>query len=361
MGLLLSSLRADSITLQDGTIIEGKILQANEKEVIIETRFSETITEAQRFPRAEIRQLQRTASDSAPLSDLEAFPLPEDALVPGDYEVYLQKREDFLEKFGYSPKVSEVRAEIRLAKQEQERVAAGGVKLGGRWLSEREIAAEAQQIESRKLFAEMKQAKRRGDLIRALNLFAMLEKQYPGSSIMPEAIQEAVATMQQLSRLLDHEQRNFVIREGERERGMALSSPQDQEKMKMARDREIAQFQTRVTAATSAGDKFPPYFLAVPDSVKKLRDVMTAEKTRLAALPTAAMEQSNSLTGQARASLGRGHLQAAKTEIEQAVALWPTNEAALRLQGEIKAEQARRDEEAAAAANEKLGEPKANP
>lgn len=177
---------------------------------------------------------------------------------------------------------------------------------------------------------------------------------------MPKAIQESTETMLQLSRLLDHEERNFRITEEQRERGMALSSPQDQQKMKAARDREITQFQTRVTAATTSGDKFPPYFLAAPESVKKLRDLLGTEKTRLAALPIAAMEQSNNLAEQARASLGRGHLQAAKTEIEQAVKLWPTNEAALRLQAEIKAEQTRRDE-AAAPTNETLGEPKATP
>lgn len=347
LGSALHFSQADSITLQNGTVIEGKILQADDQFVTIETRFSETITEAQRFPRAEVRQVQRKAADSAPYEELAKFPLPEDALLPGDYDVYLQKREDFIRNYGYSSKVGPVRAEIRLARSEQEKVAGGAVKLGGRWLSPAEIEGESQQIAARKLFSEMKQAEGRGDLVRALNLYLSLEKQYPGSSILPTAAEMALATMEKLSRVLTHEERNFAIQETERERGIALSSPADQEKMRAARQRDVEKFQARVKAAEAAGEKFLPYFPAVPESVKKVRDTLGTEQARLRALPLEQMRQSNTLASQARASLGRGHLQAAQTEVEQALALWPANETAQRLQARIKEEQASRETPAA--------------
>lgn len=348
--------RADSITLQDGTVLEGKILQVNDKEVIIETRFSETISEAQRYSRSEVRQIQKQSDDQLPFDKLAAVPLPESALVPGDYDEYLQKRQQFLTDYAYSPKVSEVRAQMRAAQKEQERVAGGAVKLEGRWLSEEEMEKAGFEIGARKLLAEISQLERRGELVRALNQFALLEKQYGGSAIYPQAVETAKSLMMNLNRILDHEERNFPITEAKREEGIALSSAVDQQQMRAARQRELDQFEGRAAAALAAGDKFPPYLGVSPESIKKLRTVLASEQSRLGALPLDVMQKSLDLTKQGQGFLGRGDIKAAEVDAAQAIELWKDNQGALRLQEQVKKELARRE-----AANSKtegtLGQP----
>lgn len=360
LACMADSARADSITLQDGTVVEGKILQANEREVIIETQFSDTITEARRYPRSQVREIQKEVADNTPYGSLAAFPLPDSAFVPSDYDGYLQKREEFIQNYGYSPKVSEVRAEIRAARKEQERVAAGGIKLGGRWLSDEEIRAESVEIEAHKLLAEMKQSQRRGDLVRLLNLSNRLEKEYPGSSVLPEAVESSLESIKSLNRILDHEERNFAITEEKRERGIVLSSPAEQQQMRAARETEIAKFQTRAAAALAGGDKFPPYFVAASDSIKKLRDALVTEQTRLRALPLEKMKESNEVVRKARTSLAQGHVTASEAEVARALELWPANQSALRLKEQVSGEKERR-ETASAAQSSSLGQADSNP
>lgn len=324
-------LGADTVVLKSGEQIEGKVVLSNDKEVVIETRFGESITNQERYPRADVARVIVKTKDIEAFSELEKAPLPVNALSPADFEDFFAARRKFLSDFGYSSKTGEARAQIAQGEKESGRVQAGEVKIEGRWLKLEEIQQESYQIGALRQLVAMQRARNAGNLVAALNAFAVLEKEYPNSMVFPEAVVEARQNAVQLDKVLQHELRNFTIKEATRERQIAIETPDNQARIRAARAAEIERLKVAAEQATARGEKFPPYSNIDEEGMKKLQALLMQESARLGGMVLTPLQESVAATRQAVRLLDEREFQAAKTALEKALGDWKENELATRL------------------------------
>jgi len=127
----LLSAQADSVVLKSGEVVEGKILRKSAAEVVIETRFSATITEERNIPQADIKSINETSPDLEAFEALKKKGLPADAFDAMPYATYIAEVKDFIGKFPASAKVPEAREWIRAAEEEKTKVVQGRQKSRG--------------------------------------------------------------------------------------------------------------------------------------------------------------------------------------------------------------------------------------
>lgn len=334
-----ASTQADVVILKSGERIEGKVLLSDDKEVVIETRFSDSITNQERYPKSSVARVVVVSKDQQAFAELEEkYPLPSNALEASDFEEFFDARRKFLSEFAYSSKVGIVREQIAKGEKELARVQAGEVKIDGRWLTPEEIKEESYQINALRQFKAMESARHSGDLISALNAFAVIEKEYPHSMVYPEAVAKAREYAEQLEKILQHELRNFPLRQAEREKQIAIETPENQARIRAARREELERLKAQAEQAAARGEKFFRYSKIDEEGMKKLQALALQEKARLDGIDLESMQRSVKATRLCIKLLDEREFQAAKTEAEKALADWEENELAQRMLARVNAE-----------------------
>lgn len=332
------SLWADKIELHSGEVIEGKILRVTPSEVVIQTQFSETITEDRPIPRADIKSMERLPEDLRQWQAVQAaVVLPVSALEASAYDAGIVRLKEFIAKFGYSSKVEEARNLLATFEKERALVAGGTPKIDGQFATAEEIREDGGMLAARREVLAIQRRAETGDLIGALNRFLAFEKANAGHPTYPEAVLNARAHLRSLQGLLEHEQRNFPVLEEQRQRSLDLSTPANRASIEAARARELENLQTSVARARAAGDTFLPYASFSLDSMRTLQGIVDKEAARLNEIDVAGMQTSLQETRQAETFLETGDLVAASQTIERALVRWPNNEQAKALSAKVEA------------------------
>jgi tetratricopeptide (TPR) repeat protein len=330
------SLFADRLELHSGEIIEGKILRVSPTEVVIQTQFSETITEDRPIPRSEIKNMERMPEDQRAWQEVQAeVSLPESALDASVYDAGIVRLKEFIEKFSYSAKVEEARSLLRTFEKERAQVAAGTPKIDGKFATAEEMQDGSGDLDARREVLAIQRRAETGDLLGALNRFLVYEKNHSTHQTYPEAIINARNHLRSLQGLLEHEQRNFPILEEQRKNNLELANASTRSSLEAARVRELENLQTSVERARTQGDVFLPYASFAPDSMRALQATVEKELNRLGDLDPTAMLASLQKTRQAETFLETGDLTAAQETVQRALTRWPENAQAKALDARI--------------------------
>ena len=110
--LLLSALclkgMADTITLKDGTTIEGTITQQDDTQVTISVPVSASISDERILKRDEIAKIEKTTEDTAAFEKLQGWkPGPWAMLSAEEYKNTIAALKDFLQKYPASTHTAE--------------------------------------------------------------------------------------------------------------------------------------------------------------------------------------------------------------------------------------------------------------
>ena len=217
---------------------------------------------------------------------------------------------------------------------DRKRVLAGEVKINGAWLSKDQARIQRVQVGGIFTFEAMKSEAAAGDFIAALNAFALLEKSFPGARVYPDAVDFAKQVLANLKPLVENAIVNEKISKAALEAGWKQAGPKDKADMMAAYERDRAREDAAAAQAASAG-QWPAFAKNNPKCLKELSTKIDTEAKRLAALPVASFRESVERSDNAERLMASSEPAEALAALKDALASWPANEAALRLQKEI--------------------------
>lgn len=332
-GLAAAAL-ADTVTLSSGERVEGKISRETATELTLEIQVSAGITDQRVVKKSEVVKIDRIAPDEAAYRAVMNLQPGKSSLHPAQYEGVLRALQGFAKQYPESLHAADVQRTAAAFEAEKKRVDEGEVKLDGAWLSKQEAQKQRAHIGGIQAFNAMKTANAAGDAIGALNAFALLEKNYAGAKVMPDAIQLAHQILTALKPATESAIAYTKISAAERQKGFADAGPADRAEMMAAHQRDEAKADAALAAATAA-NTWPPFVTTSEKCLAAILAKVTPEAARLEKMPIGPMRESIRLAEKAAAEVAEKDLTAATETLKEVVKLWPANELGLRVQAQI--------------------------
>lgn len=317
--LPLAGIQADSIELQDGSKVEGKILSITPESVVMEIRPTPTVVEEKTFARTDVARINRTSADDLAFERLEQTGIPATADSPDVYGKILESQvRPFMQQFAYSKHMPAVRKMAADLEAEQARVRAGEIKVNGEWISAGPDAVKDPEVRGRLHLAKMTQA---ANPAAAMIAFESLEKESRNTSAYPEAVRLARGKMAELQTLVTRMRSETERREKELAEGLKLASVDRRQVMQQGIDQERAAVKARIDTAKKTGGKWReplPDLAYLGDLEKTIR----GESDRLDKIDVETMEAAVTAAGRARGEIASGELAAAQSSLDEASRLW---------------------------------------
>lgn len=327
---------ADSLFLKDGREIKGEIIQNDSNGVMIEYFVTPTIKDQKTFLLGEIIKIVAVSTDDKAFGALGARATPQTVLDTSFYDPLIDKKlPDFIKSYPYSRHITELREDLRSLNSERDRVNAGDRRINGAWITAAEIAAHPYQTGAMIVFSELKQSAQADYPIATLKAFELLEKNYPGSRIMPDALDLIPSQLNLVQEELNAVKQNYDILTKKRQAWID-ASPGDQAKaIKAALDNEETVAKAAIANATKDGTKFFPIFPNSKDSLDQLQALLLTEKARVTALRALPMRESLSASRDAAKLLQVGNFKEAQAQLDISSSLWPANREIVTLKSKL--------------------------
>jgi hypothetical protein len=320
------TLRADLITLKDGREIKGEILSETPDSVLIEYYVTPTIKDQKIYSRDEIAQIVAIPADEKAFLAIGNLTTPDTVLDTAFYDQLIDKKiPEFLGNYRYSKHIAELREDLHTLKEERSRVRCGDRRINGVWITAAQIAADPYQSGAKIKFSEMKELATTNDCVSSLQSYELLEKEFPGAEVMPDAIALAQTQIDQLQDKLAIAKANFEIIDKRRQKTIALAPADQAREIKNALQNEKLEAANALATATADGSKFFPIFQNSKESMDALQTLITDEKTRLTVLQKLQMTEGLAAASQCARLLSEGKLKEAQDLLAQSQTLWPAN------------------------------------
>jgi hypothetical protein len=316
--LPLATYGTESIELQDGTKIEGRILSVTSESVRIEVQTSPTIRGEKSYPRADVAKIQRAGQDDIAFEEIAQISAPDTADDPAVYDVLLEPVRIFMRNYAYSKHMPQARQLVATLESERTRLVAGEIKVDGEWISQDTSPAERTELGGRVQLSKMKAA---ADPAAALAAFEVLEKSQNTSSSYPEAVKVALSSIDKLRANVARTRAELDRRTREQEQGLQLASEDRRLQIEAGIAQEKAAVQAQIDRVRQSGGKWLP---VLPDNkvLEDLSKLADSEEARLARIDTAKMSDAVETARTAKEQLEAGDLEQAKANLDEAQKLW---------------------------------------
>lgn len=341
----LATLFAESIELQDGTKVEGKILSVTAESVLIEVQTSPTIREQKSYPRTDVARIERASQDDLAFAEVAVLAAPPTADNPAVCDPLIERVRTFMKNYPYSKHMPAARKLAATLESDRARLAAGEVKVDGGWSAETASPADRTELGGQVQLSKMKEA---GDPAVALAAFDVLEKSHGTSSAYPDAVKLALVSIDKLRDKILRAGADLDRRTAEHTQGLQLASEDRRLQMEAGLAQEKAAVQAQVDRAKQSGVKWLPL---LPDS-KVLADLSAladSEQARISQIDVQKMTDAVEAARAAKQHLESGDLEGAKARLDDVQRLWPQYVLLAPLQESLKKAQ----DEAAKQAQEK--------
>ena len=320
------TLRADLITLKDGREIKGEILSEKPDAVLIEYYVTPTIKDQKVYSRDNIDHMIVTPADEKAFLALGNLATPDTVLDTAFFDQLIDKKiPEYLGRYRYSKHLAELREDLHALEAERSRVRRGDRRINGVWITAAQIAADLYQSGAKIKLTEMKELAATNDCVSSLQSFELLEKEFPGAEVMPDAIVLAQTQIDQLQDKLTLAKTNFEIIDKHRQKAIALSPADQAREIKDALQNEKLEAANALATATADGSKFFPIFQNSKESMDSLQTLIAAEKIRLTTLQKIPMTEGMAASTQCARLVSEGKLKEAQDLLAQSQTLWPAN------------------------------------
>jgi hypothetical protein len=322
----ISPAQADTLILKDGREIKGEILSEAPDSITIEYYVTPTIKDQKSFSRGEILSILAIPADEKAFQAIGSLATPHMVLDTSFYDLLIDKKiPEFLGRYRYSKHLSELREDLHSLEEERSRVRLGDRRIDGVWITASQIAADPYQSGARIKFTEMKELAATNETVGALQAYELLEKEFPGSAVLPDAILLAQGQIEQLQEKLNIAKTNFEIIDKRRQKALALALADQAKEIRDALEKEKVSAKEALNAATADGSRFFPIFQNTKESMESLQTLITAEKTRIAALQKIPMREGMDAAKKCARFVSDGKLRDAQDALAQSQTLWPAN------------------------------------
>ncbi len=335
-GLLATSL-ADTVTLKSGEKIEGRILNETDTEVTIEVAVTASIKDQRAIKKADVEKIDKAQPDLEEWANLKNISLGEESLDPADYQRSINLLNSFVTQYPQSAHAAEAKKKVAALQEEQKRVDAGEMKIGGKWLTADEVKEEKVQITGRALLARMKAYAQKGQLPEAMNAFDAIEKSAAGSASFPDAVLLARQIAPTLKGAADQGRIQLKAQMDERKRRVANAPAAEKAQVETIQKQQQLQTETYITNLEKAGVKWFPLTPATDKSLSALSSRAGGLVQTLNQHNIQRMRDSIAATDRAREALEKNDVAAAEKALTDANGAWAKNEYILRLQPKVAA------------------------
>jgi hypothetical protein len=323
--VFLTVLRADSVILKKGGEIQGQIISNDSNGIVIEYFATPTIRDQKTFTQEEVVRVVKSSEDEKAFQDLGKLTPPPTALDQALLDDLGRKIDAFLGQYPTSPHYEELKAANRLLEEDRARLRMGDRKIDGVWTLSRQIAADPYQWAAKLKFQEVKEYSRNNDPVKALRSYELLEKNYPGSRVLPDALDLALQQLEKLQELVITAKSNFEVIDKRRQKALAISTSDQAKEIREGLRSEEVSAKAIAKEVELDGTKFVYVFPNTLDALNALQKVITTEKVRVGLLQKIPMRQSLHATGEAIRLLSSGNLKEATAELPSAEKFWPAN------------------------------------
>lgn len=317
-------LRADILELKNGEKLKGEILSKDGDTVLMEYYVTATIKDQKSVPKSEIERIVTVSEDEKAFRELggmEPFPTVLDATV---YDSLIDRKSPQFEKaYPYSSHLGVVREKVAVLVAERDRLRKGDRKIDGTWITAADLSTDPYQNGARVRLAQMKLSAASGDPSASLQSYELLEKEFPGSDAMAQALPLALAQMSQLQSLINEVRGTFDVKEKARLAAIAAAPADQAKEMKAMHDREVAASAAAQKAGQDTGSKFFAVFAGVKESIDALQNLLNSEHDRLVTLSKTPMAECVADCAAAAKLQAGGNSVAAKDKLAAADKLWP--------------------------------------
>ena len=317
---------ADTVTLKSGEVLNGKILSETSQQLVMDVLVSPGVTDTKTVAASEVKTTQRTPADEIAYQDIKGYQIDTHSLSPASYGVIIKSLDAFLKKYPRSTYHTEVQAKLEAFQHELAKVQKGNLKWEDRWYTPKEVEKHKLQLHAQMLLATMREQASRRDYIGALNTFDQLEKTYPGSATLPDAIELAQSMMRLALSDIDRIWNIAKNQENQFNTGIVLVPEPQKSQMIASRQAQIAAADASVAAAERSGVKWRPLQPISTKSFDLLRSTIASESSRLEKIPLVSMRNSIACTKYAEAALNDNNPAGAEVKLKEAQTLWNLNE-----------------------------------
>ncbi len=244
----LQPLAADTFTLKDGTVLEGKILRQDATSYFLEVNVTKSIKDERIVPKADVKNIVEVKPDLVAFEEIAKLVPAPDLLTGADYGVRIRAVEKFLKEHRGSSKTTQAKEILGKLKSEANEVLAGGIKMSGRIVPPADYRSNQYDIDSRILESRIKAQVKAGQTLLALRSYLEMQRDFRNTNAFIEMIpfMEKVINIHttQVSQMLA----TFDARVKERETGLNRMSQADRRVTEAAIKEETAGFETRFKA-----------------------------------------------------------------------------------------------------------------
>ena len=324
--MVVPFLRADTIFLKDGSQYRGDIISEGPDGILIEYFATPSIKDQRTVPSTDIDRVERLAPDTKGFQELGQLYSPLTLLDTSFHDPLLDRKiPQFVKNYPYSSRLDEVKRSVETLEGERTLLKQGDRRIDGVWYTASEIASDSYQWESKLKYQEMKKAADSKNPVETLRVYELLEKEFPGSVVMPDGIDMALKQLDQLQGEVASARVNGDLEDKNRAKAIA-AGPADQAKIiKDAVDREILAAKESIKQSTANGSKFFPVFQNSKESLDALQALVVAERTRLMQLQKTPMREGIVAATECARLIKQGKLKEAQEQLALSQKLWPIN------------------------------------
>ena len=293
--LAIPQLKADKITLQDGTVLTARILEDRGETLLLEVNVTESIKDQREIPREQIKSVVETPPDAERFVYIQELVPTPDLLNATDYEGRLQQLSKFEEAFpesGKLDKVAEMRKELEA---EAAKVAEGSLKLNGIWVSVENQESNAYDFKAALMLRDIKKAAQENRLRDAALIYDEMQEEVPNSSHQQEA-QKIIKQVYNLYLNIVMEQKaeaeDLIAK---RQESLSNLEAEVREKVEAELVREDLAFQTAYDRAKASGTRWVPSSPYQPRALQEVSRQISASIKKLADQETRLEENAGQL------------------------------------------------------------------
>jgi hypothetical protein len=289
--------QADILVMNDGTRVEGNILEQNDSTVRMRYRLTPKIWDEKNFSRTDIKEIIRQTPQEVELIELRKLEPTADLLTADRYEQIIQNRlRPFVNKYAGTPEAQEAEKIIGRLQEEKAKVAAGEAKLEGKWLSAENAKAEHFNLESYRTLLAMREHNAAGNWTESLQAFDNFLRQgaaLRGTRYYPEIVTEAQTAVEKRIALLARMATEQPALKKEREEGLKQLQGTELTRAKEAIEKEQNTFRTTMTNSRTQGQRWVEPDKFDLEAIQSSQKEAAAEKERLAALSLPTIKAQN--------------------------------------------------------------------
>lgn len=183
-------LSADTVVLKDGTKYEGTILSEDGTSYEMRVQVTASIRDVKRIPKDQVESVSKSTPDDEafePIKDL--LPVPDLQSVTRYDEMIAGEVKPFIKAFPSSKHKTKANEILEALEKERARVARGDIKLDGQWISAKDRASSAFEIDARISYSAMENAAGAGSYRTALRKLEELRRDYMATKYHQKAVE----------------------------------------------------------------------------------------------------------------------------------------------------------------------------